>query len=60
MTTRWELQAKAYILILSNLQFSFQDLTQERIPRCASIVKLRLYQIIAEQSSRRIIQMVAL
>ena len=51
MATRWELQAKVNVLVLSNLQFSFQGLCQERIPGCAYIVKMWLYKGITEQSS---------
>ena len=29
MTPRWEPQAKPYVLVLRNLQFSFQGITQE-------------------------------
>ena len=39
MTTRRELEAKVYALVLNNLQFGFQGLTQEKIPSCTSIVK---------------------
>ena len=49
----WELQAKACVLVLSDFQFSFQGLTQERIPQCASIVKVWLYKSITEQSSTK-------
>ena len=41
-------------------QFSFQGLTQERISWYPSIVKVRLHKSITQQSSRRIIQIVAL
>ena len=58
MTTRRELQAKTHVFVLSNLQFSFQGLTQDRIP-CGSTVKMRLYGSITQQSPRRIIQVVA-
>ena len=60
MSTRWELQPKACALVFSNLQFSFQGLTQMKIPRCTSIVKVWLYKSITEQSPRRIIQIDAL
>ena len=58
MATRWEPKAKAYALVLSNLQF--KGLFPEKVPQCASIVKGCLYKSIAEQSSRQIIQVVAL
>ena len=45
---------------ICTLQFNFQGPTQERIPQCASIVKVWLYKSITEQSSRRIIQIIAL
>ena len=60
ITSRWECQPNVYALGLSNLQFSFQGLTQDRIPQCASIVKAWLYKSITEQSSRRITQLIAL
>ena len=50
MTMRWELQAKANVLFLSSLQFSFQGLTHKKIPACASIVKVRFYKSITQQS----------
>ena len=59
MTRRREFQAITYALVLNNLQVSFQGLTQERILRCASIVKVRLYKSMAQQSSRQIIEIVA-
>ena len=52
----WELEGKASALVLRNLQFSFQSLTEERIPWCASIVKVWLYKSITEQCSRWKIQ----
>ena len=60
MTTRWKLQAKAHALVLSHFQFIFEGLTQERISRCASVVEVWLYNSVTEQSSRQIIQTVAL
>ena len=60
MTAKCELQPKTYIIVLYILQFLFQCFNQERIPRCASIVKVWLYESITKQSSRRIIQIVAL
>ena len=43
MTMMWELHAKVKALILSNLLFSFQGLTEERIPQFLSIIKVWLY-----------------
>ena len=49
-----------HVFVLSNLKFSFQGLTQESIPWFTSIVKVRLYGSITQQSSKRIIQIDAL
>ena len=46
MTMKREPQAKAYVLVLRNLQFSIQGLTQERVPRYTSIGKVQLNKII--------------
>ena len=60
VTKRWKLQAKTFALVLSNLQFSFKGFTKERTPQCICIVKVWLCKSISEQSSRRIIDIVAL
>ena len=59
MISRQQLQSKSHAFVLSNLRFSFQVVTQEKIPRCATIAKRWFYKSITKQSSGQIIQTAA-